>query len=203
MENENQSLCTTSGVRSFSLSLPQRPVERAYCFSTEKGDKKAHSDKFCVPEHKKTLKKPDFRGQSPFPRPHSTENPASGNNHPFCRLTKKGLSDKGISFFHSIHPLYGYYCWYSYVFSCIVSRCHTRGRGKLPPTGGCPQGRAYRTFGPSPESTSRQQRRTAPYINHTAGTYIVIIPDPSASRSSPLRTIRRLPKPLCIIILIE
>ena len=146
MENENQSLCTTSGVRSFSLSLPHRPVERAYCFSTEKGDKKAHSDRFCVLWHRKLPQNPNFRKQPPLSRPHSTENPVSGNSHPLCRPLKSGLSDKDISLFHSIHPLYGYYCWYSYVFSCIVSRCHTRGRGKLPPTGGCPQGAACRTL---------------------------------------------------------
>lgn len=43
------------------------------------------------------------------------------------------LSHIDNSFFHSFHPLYGYYFWYSQVFSGKVSCCQTRVRACINP----------------------------------------------------------------------
>ena len=102
-------------------------------FSTEKHLKFFHSDSFRGFDKVKKPQRNEFYPQTTgFPNSVHIKSPDKPQIK--RQVSKKILlSDNDIFNFHSFHALYGYYCWYSYVFLGIVSCCQTRVRAKPSP----------------------------------------------------------------------
>ena len=118
--------------KNFSPHIPQKPVDSFRSFSTEIPRQKFHNDNFRGPDYRKTCDFAIFRRTTGgFPKTIPQKYRGSPQEN-LCRPSKKSNSINDISLFHSFHPLYGYYCWYSQVFLCKVSCCQTRGRACRP-----------------------------------------------------------------------
>ena len=106
----------------FSESNPHDSVESHPRFSTEKIPKNFHNDIFRGPYDRQKPIFGRFRlKRAGFPKNIHTISPAEPQEI-FGRRFEKSLSLNDIFTFHSFHPLYKYYCWYSYVFLGILSR---------------------------------------------------------------------------------
>ena len=118
--------------KNFSASNPQIPVDRFECFSTENRLKKFHNDTIRAPGKHKNSRSSRFWDLTDVFQKQPTPNPGLSNNSQKGGTSKKPLYFNDILFFHSFHPPYGYYCWYSYVLSCKVPCCQTRVRACRP-----------------------------------------------------------------------
>jgi len=106
----------------FSERYPHSSVESPAGFSTEIIPKNFHSDINYGP---RSLENGHFvlfcPTEAGFPENIHRISPAEPQE-PRRWLKKKRLSHNVNFIFHSFHPLYKYYCWYSYVFLGILSR---------------------------------------------------------------------------------
>ena len=112
--------------KNVSESLPHPLVESCPGFSNEKMPKNLHNDSFRGPRKPPNAVFALFpRLNAPFPKYIHTKSRDQQQKN--CRRKlKKYLSHNDNFAFHSFHPLYKYYCWYSYVFLGILSRRQMR-----------------------------------------------------------------------------